>query len=146
MRELQEEAPTFAFEDAEFDDCILVGHVRDTRLLFADRRELRSLDKGEIDNEVTQIWKGKALQNYGNGASQRRLIGAPFANGLRGSPVFNAQGQVVAMVDSGRYIGTNLLLPVATSIAPLEKLLSSNPLRCTRMLRLFLSLPRSYSG
>jgi hypothetical protein len=29
------------------------------------------------------------------------------------------------MVDSGRYIGTNLLLPVATSIAPLEKLLSS---------------------
>jgi hypothetical protein len=55
MRELQEEAPSFAFEDAEFDDCILVGQVRDTRLLFADRRELRSLDKGEIDNEVTQI-------------------------------------------------------------------------------------------
>jgi hypothetical protein len=55
MRELQEEAPSFAFEDAEFDDCILVGQVRDTRLLFADLRELRSLDKGEIDNEVTQI-------------------------------------------------------------------------------------------
>jgi hypothetical protein len=121
---LQEEAPAFNFGDTYFEQCVLVGHVRDTRVLFADRRELRSLDKGETNNEVTQIWKGKALENYGRATSQRRLIGVPFANGLRGSPVFNTQGEVVAMVDSGQYLGSNLLLPVATSIASLENLLT----------------------
>jgi hypothetical protein len=121
---LQEEAPAFNFGDTYFEQCVLVGHVRDTRVLFADRRELRSLDEGETNNEVTQIWKGKALENYGRATSQRRLIGVPFANGLRGSPVFNTQGEVVAMVDSGQYLGSNLLLPVATSIASLENLLT----------------------
>ena len=123
---LQAEAPTFDFEDTYFTDCVLVGHVRDTNLLFADRRKLRTLDKGETNNEVTQVWKGLALQVYGNEASHRRLIGVPFANGLRGSPVFNDGGAVVALVDAGRYIGTNLGLPVATSVAPLEKLLGAN--------------------
>lgn len=122
---LQDEAPRFNFEDTDFLDCVLVGHVRDTRPLFAERREVSRLDKMETDNEVTQIWKGKALQPYGDAASQRRLIGVPFANGLRGSPVFNDEGEVVAMVDAGRYVGTNLGLPVATAVAPLETLLGA---------------------
>jgi hypothetical protein len=123
---LQEEAPTFDFEYTELVNCVLVGHVRDTRALFADRRQLRFIDKGETNNEVTQVWKGKALQTYGNADSQRRLIGVPFANGLRGSPVFDTDGAVVAMVDSGRYVSMNLALPVATSVAPLEKMLGAN--------------------
>jgi hypothetical protein len=121
---LQEQAPTFSYDDTEFADCVLAGHVRDTNLLFAERRKVSLLDKGEINNEVTQIWKGKALQTYGY-SGWRRLIGVPFANGLRGSPVFNRQGEVVAMVDAGRYLGKNLGLPVATSVAPLEGLLGN---------------------
>jgi len=123
--QLQQEAPTFSFDDMSCDDCVLVGHVRDTNLLFAEPRKWSSLDKGETNNEVTQVWKGKVLQAYGNSASHRRLIGVPFANGLRGSPVFNADGEVVAIVDSGRSLGTNLVLPIVTSVAPLEKLLDA---------------------
>jgi hypothetical protein len=123
---LQEQAPKFNFDDTDFVNCVLAGYVRDTDQLFVDTRKLRQIDKGEINNQVTQIWKGKALQTYGNPGSQRRLIGVPFANGLRGSPVFNTEGEVVAMVDAGRYVGTNLGLPVATSIAPLEGLLGNS--------------------
>jgi hypothetical protein len=88
-----------------------------------DPRKLRFIDKGEINNEVTQVWRGKVLQTYG--ASRRRLIGLPFANSLRGSPVFNTHGEVVAMVHSGRAVGMGLALPVTTSVAPLEKLLGA---------------------
>jgi hypothetical protein len=123
---LQEEAPTFDFEDTEFVNCVLVGHVRDTNLLFAEPRKWSLIDRGETNNEVTQVWKGKALQTYGNATSQRRLIGVPFANGLRGSPVFNEHGEVVAMVDSGRMVSLSLALPVATSVAPLKELLGAN--------------------
>jgi hypothetical protein len=124
-------APSFDFDGLSADvdadnDIVVAGHIRNTDLIFATRKELRDSDTSIVNNNVTHLLEGRVVATYYDDFAEDRerrfYLNTPFGAGLTGAPIFGRYGSSVkGFVENGTYVGRNLSLGVGLSITSLKQ-------------------------
>jgi hypothetical protein len=103
---------------------LVVGHIRDTTLTFADISAIRASDASHSDNQFMHLLSGKTVADYDSDYSddsERRVsLSVPFSSGLTGSPIFDNSGDLVGFVESSARVGKNLSIAIGVSIESLK--------------------------
>lgn len=96
---------------------LVVGHIRDTTLTFADISAIRASDTSHTDNQFIHLLSGKTVANYDYDSD---LYDDSERRGLAGSPIFDDSGDLVGFVESSARVGKNLSIAIGVSIESLK--------------------------
>ena len=116
------------FDQQFFDDFTIAGHIRNTDLIFATRKELRDSDTGVVNNDSVHLIRARSVAIYNDefadDRERRFYLSAPFGAGLTGAPIVNDFGNIIGLVEGGTFLGQNLSLAIGISASSLKR----NPL------------------